>query len=180
MGTRKTHKTHIVSWYGPFHSIEEIEEWQYEHQNMDFCLYLIQGKKPYARTYSYYCGQTRRPVTQRFNDRDHHINEIPNCRNIWIGSFENRYTKTDIDVVENMFIHILSFFINDSQLLNKRDKALNKVIKYTKGNVFLISKWNNINRQPEYSIKLQLPEIAAYFVETGEVKFARKLRLHSL
>lgn len=168
-------KTYIVSWYGPFHSIEEMEEWQ-RQQDIDFCLYLLQGKKPNAKCYSYYCGQTIRPVPQRLKDRNHQINEIPNRRSIWIGTFENRYDKEDINIAENMFIYLLSVGVNEVQCVNNHSRYF-PAQDY---NVFFINRWHNPKRyrQPECSIRLVFPEVVAYFADTDEVKVARKL--HSL
>ena len=173
MGARKPLlKTYIVSWYGPFHSIEEMEEWQ-RQQDIDFCLYLLQGKKPNAKIYSYYCGQTIRPVLKRFKDRNHHINEIPNRRSIWIGAFENRYNKQDIDIAENMFIDLLWGQFGE-QCLNKQSLYFQE----HDFDVFFICKWHNPKHhcQPECSLKLVLPEVVAYFTDTDEVKVAKKLR----
>lgn len=173
MGAKKTSlKAYMVSWYGPFHSIEEMEEWQGK-QGIDFCLYLIQGKKPKAKIYSYYCGQTRRSVPERFKDRNHHIKEIPNRRSIWIGAFENRHNEQDIDIAENMFIDLLwgQFGI---QCLNKQSLYFQE----HNFNVLFICKWHNPKRykQPECSLKLVLPEVIVYFASTNEIKIAQKLR----
>lgn len=165
-------KTYIVSWYGPFHSIEEMKEWQ-SQQDIDFCLYLIQGKKPYSKICSYYCGQTTRPIPDRLNDRNHHINEIPNRRSIWIGAFENRYSKQDIDIAENMFIDLLWGQFG-AQCLNRQSLYFQE----HDFDVLFICKWHNpkLYRQPECSIRLVLPEVIVYFAYTDEIKVAKKLR----
>lgn len=170
MGVRL--KTYFVSWYGPFHSIEEMAEWQHT-QNINFCLYLLQGKKPNAKIYSYYCGQTIRTISKRFKDKDHHIREIPNRRSIWIGAFENRYNKQDIDVAENMFIDLLWGQFGE-QCLNKQSLYFQEC----DFDVLFICKWYNpkLYRQPECSLKLALPEVIVYFSGTNEIKIAKKLR----
>lgn len=164
----------MLSWYGPFHSIEEMVEWQ-RQQDINFCLYLLQGKKPNAKIYSYYCGQTIRTVPKRFRDKNHHINEIPNRRNIWIGAFENNYDEEDISLVENMFIYLLAERINKVQLINKCSLYFHE----KNYNAIFINKWSNPNRnkQPECSIKLELPEVVTYFADTDEVKIAKRLRI---
>lgn len=175
MGARKTLlKTYIVSWYGPFHSIDEMAEWE-RLQDIDFCLYLVQGKKPNAKIYSYYCGQTTRTVLERFNDRNHHIREIPNLRSIWIGAIENRHNEQDIDIAENMFIDLLWGQYGE-QCLNKQSLYFQE----HNFNVLFICKWYNPKRyrQPECSLKLVLPEVVVYFADTDEVKVAK--RLHPL
>lgn len=174
MGTRKPLlKTYIVSWYGPFHSIDEMAEWE-RLQDIDFCLYLVQGKKPNAKIYSYYCGQTTRTVHERFTDRNHHIREIPNLRSIWIGAIENRHKEQDIDIAENMFIDLLSGGVKEKQSLNRQSKRFKKQER----NFFFICKWNTPKRycQPECSLKLVLPEVVVYLADTDEIKIAKRLR----
>jgi len=173
MGTRKSLlKTYVVSWYGPFHSIEETEEWLCR-EGIDSCLYLLQGKKPNAKIYSYYCGQTTRDVPKRFKDRNHHINEIPNRRNIWIGAFKNRYNERDIDVAENMFIDLLWGQFGE-QCLNKRSLYFQE----HDFDVLFICKWYNpkLYKQPECSLKLVFPEVIVYLADTDEIRIAKKLR----
>ena len=174
MGTKKPlSKTYLITWYGPFFSIEEMEEWQRQNEYIDCCLYLVQGKKPYAKDYSYYCGQTIRTVFQRFKDRNHHINEIPNRRSMWAGAFENRYNKDDINIAENMFIDLLSGGIKEQQCLNRQSLCFAP----HECNMFFISKWHNPKRyqQPECSLKFLLPEVVAYFTDNDEIKVAKKL-----
>lgn len=177
MGARKPlQKTYIVSWYGPFHSIEEMTEWQRQQNSIYFGVYLIQGKKPNAKMYSYYCGRTKRTVPERFNDKDHHIQEIPNSRNIWIGTVETSCSQADIVIVEKLCIYLLSTGVNEAQCLNNRSLYF-PAQDY---NVLLVNKWHNPKRyrQPECSVKLVFPEVVAYFADTDELKLAKKL--HSL
>lgn len=174
MGARKPLlKTYIVSWYGPFQSIDEMDKWQ-RKQDVDFCLYLLQGKKPNAKVFSYYCGQTTRSVPKRFKDWNHHIREIPNRRSIWIGAFENRYNREDIDIAENMFIDLLWGQFGE-QCLNKKSLYFQE----HDFNVLFICRWHNPKRhcQPECSLRLGVPEVVVYFTDTDEIKVARKLRL---
>lgn len=175
MGARRTAlKSYIISWYGPFRSIEEMSEW-WSKQDIDFRLYLVQGKKPGAKIYSYYCGQTKRPVHKRFRDWDHHIREIPNRRSIWIGAFENRYNNEDIDIAENMFIDLLWGQFGE-QCLNKKSLYFQE----HDFNVLFICKWHNPKRhcQPECSIRYSMPDVVAYFSDADKIKTAK--RLHNL
>lgn len=175
MGTRNIlSKVYLISWYGPFLSVEEVEDWQRQNEDIDCRLYLVQGKKPHAKCYSYYCGQTVRAVFQRFKDGSHHIHEIPNRRNLWAGAFENRYNRNDINIAENMFIDLLSKRIKDQQCLNRQSLCFAPQER----NMFFISKWHNPKRyqQPEYSLRFLLPEVVAYFTDTDEIKVAKKLR----
>ena len=176
MNKKNLLKTYLITWYGPFHSIEETEEYQ-RQQDICSCLYLLQGKKPNAKLCSYYCGKTKkRTVPNRLKDKDHPINEILNCRSIWIGAFENYYKEEDIDIAEKMFIYLLAIRVDVMQLINDRCRYFSA----QDHNMFLISRWYNPKRykQPEHSIKLIIPETVAYFAETDEVKIAR--RLHNL
>lgn len=171
----KSFKAYKLLWYGPFHSIEEVEEWQ-RKEDIDCCLYLIQGKEPYAKKYKYYCGQTtRRIVAKRFKDKDHHINEIPNRRSIWIGTFEHRYNDDDRNLVEKMFIYLISILTQEEQCINKQCLYFPEQEK----DVFIVNKWKNPKRnsQPEYSVKNILPDVITYFADDDEVKVARKLHI---
>lgn len=171
MGAKKL-KTYVVSWYGPFHSIEEMNEWLYQNKSIYCCLYLVQGKKPNAKIYSYYCGRTER-ISKRFNAKDHHIREIPNRRNIWIGAFENRYNKQDIGIAENMFIDLLWEQFGE-QCLNKQSLYFQK----RDFDLIFMCKWYNpkLYKQPECSLKLVLPEVVVYNSGADEIKIAKKLR----
>ena len=70
-----TDKVYLIKWVGPF-SYEELYNWEkdwLENNNENFNLYLLQGKRKYARKFSYYCGQTNRCVYKRLKDKDHHF-----------------------------------------------------------------------------------------------------------
>ena len=171
MGTRVQSKAYMITWYGPFHNTEEVEEWEYK-QNINFNLYLLQGKRKYAKAYSYYCGQTKRSVSIRFKDKNHCICQIPNQLNIWVGTFDNHFKLEDINIAENLLIYLLSSGIGDSQLLNERSLNFQ-----SSNNVCLLNKWRNPNnyKQPENPIKAALPEIAIYNAENDVVKISKRL-----
>ena len=101
-----TDKVYLIKWVGPF-SYDELYNWEkkwLENNNENFNLYLLQGKRKYARKFSYYCGQTIRCVYRRLKDKDHHFKEIEHSDySIWIGKFSNVVpNKTDINVVEKI------------------------------------------------------------------------------
>ncbi len=51
-------KIYLIKWVGPFSSYEDLYEWEKNRldNNADsFNLYLLQGKRKYARKYTYYC-----------------------------------------------------------------------------------------------------------------------------
>ena len=171
MGTKIQSKAYMITWYGPFHNIEEVEEWEYK-QSTNFNLYLLQGKRKNAKTYSYYCGRTKRSASTRFKDKNHCICQIPNQLNIWVGSFENRLKIEDINIAENLLIYLLSSEISDSQLLNERSLNFQ-----SSNNVCLLNKWYNPNNytQPKNPIKSALPEIVIYNTENDAVKISKRL-----
>lgn len=176
MGTRKNPlKAYLITWYGPFLSIEETDEWQRQN-DIDSCLYFVQGKRPGAKAYSYYCGRTHRTAPKRFRDKYHHINEIPNHRNIWVGAFENKCNSEAAKIAENMFIDLLYGQTGETQCLNQRSLSFQK----HDYDIFFINKWHNPKHhpQPKRSVKTLIPEVVAYFADTDEVKTSQKL--HSL
>ena len=66
----------LIKWYGPFTSREEEKEWE-KKQSFNCSLYLLHGKKKYAKTKEhYYCGESTRAVYERFCDQNHHIKEL--------------------------------------------------------------------------------------------------------
>ena len=84
----------LVKWFGPF-SQEEINEWEKEYGTCQ--LYLFCGMKKYAKTkLTYYWGVTKRSVSERFRDSNHHIKEIENrISSIYIGRISNLKHPTD-------------------------------------------------------------------------------------
>ena len=69
----------LVKWFGPF-SQEEINEWEKEYGTCQ--LYLFGGMKKYAKTkLTYYCGVTKRSVSERFRDSTETAHTGWNLRN---------------------------------------------------------------------------------------------------
>lgn len=166
-------KTYLITWYGPFHSISEIKE--YEHaEGMDFKLYLFQGKKKNARNYSYYCGRTKRSASTRCKDKYHHIGEISTKLNIWVGCFRNSYKVEDIKIVENLLIDILSQNVKETQLLNVRSVYFQPQTT----NLYLLNQWNNpySYTDPENCITKIMPEVVVYDSMTDTIKICKKLQ----
>ena len=167
-------KTYIISWYGPFHSIDEVKEFE-QNQSINSTLYLLQGKRKHTKFFSYYCGKTERSASIRLKDKFHCICEIPNHLNIWIGIFDNRFKVEDINIAENLLIYLLSNSINENYFINDRSK------NFTSPNsVCLINRWHNHKhyKQPENSIKLEIPEIVVYNAKTSVVKVSKRLRFY--
>lgn len=118
----KQDKAYIVKWFGPFFSREELEDWEVLH-DFKSQLYLLHGKKKYAKTREcYYCGMTTRTAYKRFKDANHHIGEIENRdHNIYVGHFTNLIPSAkDIKLVEKLLTSYLDYFIGRKALLNKR------------------------------------------------------------
>lgn len=114
-------KAYIVKWFGPFFSREELENWEVLH-DFKSQLYLLHGKKKYAKTKEcYYCGMTTRTAYKRFKDANHHIGEIENRdHNIYVGHFTNLIPSAkDIKLVEKLLTSYLDYFIGRKALLNK-------------------------------------------------------------
>lgn len=124
-------RAYIIRWYGPFHSRQELKEWELEYSG-NCRLYLIKGKKTHKQKYSIYCGMTfKQMVCGRFSNHNHHIREIENRENeleIWAGTFVNatgRLNKEEVSLCENLLIHTLNYisakenldFINDKSYL---------------------------------------------------------------
>ena len=52
----------LVKWYGPFDCKEDVRDWEQE-QSFKSSLYLLHGKRRYAKTSEkYYCGMSERNV----------------------------------------------------------------------------------------------------------------------
>ncbi len=175
METKKASlKSYSVKWYGPFHSISDVEDWEQE-ENISYHLYLLQGKRRNAKNYSYYCGRTGRSCSRRFKDKYHHINEIPQQQNIWVGRFTNRFNGEDIKVAENLLIHTLARKVNETQLINKVSLDFQSMEK----NICMVIQWSNprLNKQPENSIKTMFPDVIVYDSDNDEIKVSKKLHL---
>ncbi|WP_373835880.1 hypothetical protein [Bacteroides heparinolyticus] len=164
-------KAHVITWYGPFCKIEEVEEWE-RSQKMNFHLYLLQGKQRSAKKYSYYCGKTERSISARFRDKDHNIHRLKSNLHIWIGAFDNRFKIEDISIIENLLIYLLADGINEAQLMNK-----NNLDFISPNNICLFNKWHNPNsyKHPDNPIKSALPEVVVYDAVKDRVKVSKKL-----
>lgn len=128
---------YLIRWYGPFMDKEEAEKWEKESK-ISCSLYLISGMKKYAKkSIHYYIGKAERNhITDRFDDKDHHINEFSRIKEIWIGSFANmKATHDDVMLVEKM---LTSYFVGEVGV----DKMLNKInFCLPANNVYILSEW---------------------------------------
>ena len=66
-----------LNWFGPFTNIQQVKEWEESNGN-DTYLYLIRGKKKYAKKVrAYYCGQAyKQSAGKRIRNKHHHIEEV--------------------------------------------------------------------------------------------------------
>lgn len=130
---------YIMRWYGPFADMESARDWDRTNQ-IPCSLYLMSGMKRYAKSsVHYYIGKAERNlITDRFKDKNHHINDFSRIKEIWLGSFANKKAShDDVRLVENM---ITSYFVGEVG----EDKMLNKInFCLPNSNVYVLSEWIN-------------------------------------
>lgn len=128
---------YIVRWYGPFADMESARKWDRQN-NIPCSLYLISGMKKYAKSsIHYYIGKAERNyITDRFKDKNHHINDFSRIKEIWVGRFANKKaTHDDVMLVENM---LTSYFVGEVG----EDKMFNKInFSLPARNVYVLSEW---------------------------------------
>ena len=178
-----TDKVYLIKWVGPF-SYDELYNWEkkwLENNNENFNLYLLQGKRKYARKFSYYCGQTIRCVYRRLKDKDHHFKEIEHSDySIWIGKFSNVVpNKTDINVVEKIITSELAVlelgFENMMNEINFHPPVFD---------VYIINQWyhpikNNEWKRIHYNSPANyIPDLMIYDWNKFHVIFRFSLILH--
>lgn len=126
----------LVKWFGPF-SKEEIYKWGKKYGNCQ--LYLFGGMKKYAKTkLTYYCGVTRRSVSERLGDSNHHIKEIEDrISSIYIGRISNLKCPTDEQnkLVEKTLTAYLDSSIGRDVMLNKTN------FSFPESNTYVINEW---------------------------------------
>lgn len=128
----------LVKWYGPFECKEDVRDWEQE-QSFKSSLYLLHGKRRYAKTNEkYYCGMSERNVYERLSDKKHHIEEIQNRpHSIYVGCLSNikNPTRNQIKLVEKIIISSLTYIVGEENVLN----ATNKL--FPAENIFVINEW---------------------------------------
>lgn len=153
-------KVYILRWYGPFQP-EQLREWEIS-QKATFNLYLISGKKKYSKKkIHYYIGKAERKLlSDRLNDRNHHINDFSSINEIWIGTIINKKAMhRDVILVEKM---LTSYFVAEGELLNSINKSL------PEKNIYLINEWIHYKRNseclrlPKISIGNMMPDVIIY------------------
>lgn len=186
----------IISWYGPFSSQKELQEWEYK-QKYCYFLYIFQGKRRKNGRFKYYCGMTYHRtksdacVSHRINDSDHHIHEFenrhPETITIWVGTFANvsRPKKSDVRLCEKMLTSELTHFeLDEKEQENKTNK------KPPQETVYIINEWFDINKiidddgnyddyksRSKDAIPNIVPDVMCYYAGSGDWYRARKLKL---
>lgn len=156
-------KTYSIRWYGPFSTKEEIGEYEDQHADTKFQLYMFHGLKKRAKVHEhYYCGQAKFGVFRRLSDNGHHINEINRMSAIWIGTISNVIpSEHDINYVENIITAQLAKTFGENQLLNKINK------KFPNYNIYVISIWHKADgkryrKYAKYSLPADLPDLLGH------------------
>ena len=177
-----TEKVYLIKWVGPF-SYNELCNWEknwLKDNNETFNLYLLQGKKKWARHYSYYCGKTtQKGVYQRLRDKEHHFYEI--CHgdySIWIGKFANIFPEnTDINAAEKIITSELA------ELELGKDNMLNETnFKPPKFDIYIINQWYHPSNNKEWKrIKRNspanfIPDLMIHDSASHEIKGTRKIK----
>lgn len=163
-------KVYILRWYGPFQP-EQLRKWEIS-QKVTFNLYLISDKKKYSKKkIHYYIGKAERQLlSDRLNDRNHHINDFSNINEVWIGTIINKKaTHRDVMLVEKM---LTSYFVTEGELLNSINKNL------PEESIYLINEWIHYKRNseclrlPKVSIGNMMPDVIIYKMDnyTNEYK----------
>lgn len=150
-------KVFVIRWYGPLQR-HQVREWE-KNQKTSFNLYLIGGKV--GKKIYYYIGKAERKLlSDRFNDKEHHINDFSKVNEIWIGTIVNKKaTHKEVLLVEKM---LTSYFDAEGELLN----AINK--KLPEESMYLINEWIHHKRNseclrlPKTSIGNMMPDVIIY------------------
>ena len=160
----ETIKTYMIHWFGPFRSIDEVAVWEKQNSNHVCNLYLLAGKKPYARmTRHYYCGKTIQGVHKRLNNLGHHIEELKEVEEIWMGCFRNINPENeDILIIEKIVTAYLTQVVGDKKMLN----AINKC--FPKNQICVINRWYKPSkglwsRFVDYSPARIIPEVILHY-----------------
>lgn len=176
-----TDKVYLIKWIGPF-SYEELYDWEtkwLESNDEYFNFYLLQGKRKYAKKFSYYCGQTSRCVYKRLKDKNHHFKEIEHSDySIWIGKFSNIIpNKADINTVEKIITSELAElelgFENLMNETNFRPPAFD---------VYIINQWYHPIKNSEWkriscnSPANYIPDLMIYDSNSKEMKGTRRIK----
>ena len=155
----------LIKWYGPFKNLDTIKDWEIE-QPFKCSLYLIQGKRKYAKTRDrYYCGMSsERKVFERLRDNNHHIGEIKRLGSIYVGFLANikRPNKSQIKLAEKLLTACLTDLVGVDNVLNITNTL------FPSENVFVINEWWKTSgesiweRRPKNAPSNIIPDVLTY------------------
>ncbi len=159
----ETITTYMIHWFGPFKSIDDVTKWEKTNVEHVCNLYIIEGKKKYAKlNRHYYCGQTTQGVYRRLSNIGHHIEEFRSIDEIWIGCFRNiTPKKTDINISEKIITAYLADEVGDSKMLNEINKS------FPKGQICVINRWYKPTK-----------DLWARFVDNSPARIIPEIILH--
>jgi len=143
-----------------------VKVFERENPETQCYLYMFSGMKKHAKLYdSFYCGKAdKQNVYQRLSNPNHHISELREVNEIWIGSFSNiEPTSDDINYGERIMTAVLASKVEKEHMLN----AIN--MQFPKYTIYVINHWFNPKimcswgKAPSrYSLCAILPDLMAH------------------
>jgi len=178
-------KVYILHWFGPFKDIESIQLFEKDNPDIQCFLYMFSGMKKRAKLYeSYYCGKAdKQNVYQRLSNKNHHITELREIEEIWIGSYSNiDPTSDDINYGERIMTAVLASKVEREHMLN----AIN--MQFPKYTIYVINHWFNPKTMYSWrkapsknSLCAILPDLMAHryeqFIDAHIVSGTEKLKV---
>ena len=177
-------KVFVFQWYGPFHNLDDIRDWESDNGD-DTYLYIFRGKKKNAKKYTYYCGQAfYQSAGKRMKNTYHHVQEVidrSDVLDIWVGKIVNTVPgKDDVNKIENLLISFMHQY-----LISPPDEMSNETNYYRpQCQIYIINEWYNTRTDeiPVYkrgSLCSLLPDVIAHYphkeTKTSSVYCAKKL-----
>ncbi|MCQ2342519.1 MAG: hypothetical protein MJZ75_03370 [Paludibacteraceae bacterium] len=160
---------YILHWFGPFKSVEEVKSFEDANSEIQCCLYMFRGMKKHSKAYeSFYCGKAdKQKVYQRLCNCNHHINELREISEIWIGAYSNvEPTSNDINYGERIITAVLASREGQQYMLNEINMTFPK---YT---IYVINHWYNpktmlsiVKAPSKSSLCATLPDMMAHRYE---------------
>ena len=167
-----------IHWHGPF-TKEQVEEIQ--RTSSIYELYLLKGKKPHAKKYHYYCGESHgRSADIRLFDDNHHIKDYRDggIEEIWLGDITNagqkpETYKRDVLLTEHLLIAYLVDIFGENNVLNR-----NKLY-YPKENICILNQWFK-GRSEELYLRTKEGSIASIIPDVIRHSYNEDESIHQL